>query len=144
MRSPAENPATARPARWPFSPVSIRALALRPTESCCRPAWLCWCSASGAFDRILAFIIFSAVVFLALTAATLFRTITPVDRWWYPLAPIVFIAGSGLLALMLLLHALGPSLLGAAVVLAGLPVRWLLVRKTNLTPAVAAESPESH
>ena len=95
----------------------------------------------GAFDRILAFIIFSAVVFLALTAATLFRTPTPVDRWWYPLAPVVFIAGCGLLALMLLLHALGPSLLGAAVVLAGLPVRWLLVRKTNLTPAAAAESP---
>jgi APA family basic amino acid/polyamine antiporter len=64
-----------------------------------------------------------------------------VDRWWYPLAPIVFIAGCGLLALMLLLHALGPSLLGAAIVLAGLPVRWLLLRKTNLTPAVAAESP---
>ena len=49
----------------------------------------------GAFDRILAFIIFSAVVFLALTVATLFRTITPVRRWWFPLAPIVFIAGSG-------------------------------------------------
>ena len=95
----------------------------------------------GAFDRILAFIIFSAVVFLALTAATLFRTVTPVDRGWDPRAPIVFIAGSGVLALMLLLHALGPSLLGAAVVLAGLPVRWLLVRKTNLTPTVAAESP---
>ena len=31
----------------------------------------------------------------------------------------------GLLALMLLIHSLGPSLLGAAVVLAGLPARWL-------------------
>jgi APA family basic amino acid/polyamine antiporter len=91
----------------------------------------------GAFDRILAFIIFSAVVFLALTVATLFRAITPVRRWWYPLAPIVFIAGSGILAAMLLLHSLGPSLLGAAVVLAGLPIRWLLVRKTNTVPAVA-------
>jgi APA family basic amino acid/polyamine antiporter len=70
-------------------------------------------------------------VFLALTAATLFRAVTPINRWWYPLAPIVFIAGCGVLALMLLLHALGPSLLGAAVVLAGLPVRWLLVRKTT-------------
>ena len=91
----------------------------------------------GAFDRILAFIIFSAVVFLALTVATLFRAITPVRRWWYPLAPIVFIAGSGLLAAMLLLHSLGPSLLGAAVVLAGLPIRWLLVRRTSIVPAVA-------
>jgi APA family basic amino acid/polyamine antiporter len=65
----------------------------------------------GAFDRILAFIIFSAVVFLALTVATLFRVITPVRRWWFPLAPIVFIAGSGLLSVMLLMHNLWPSLL---------------------------------
>jgi basic amino acid/polyamine antiporter, APA family len=82
----------------------------------------------GAFDRILSFIIFSAVIFLALTAATLFRVITPVKRWWFPAAPIVFIAGASILALMLLLHGLVPSLLGAAVVLLGLPVRWLLTR----------------
>jgi APA family basic amino acid/polyamine antiporter len=85
----------------------------------------------GAFDRILAFIIFSAVVFLALTAAALFRAVKPVRRWWYPSAPIVFISGAGVLALMLLLHGFGPALLGAAVVLAGLPVRWLLVRKSR-------------
>jgi APA family basic amino acid/polyamine antiporter len=85
----------------------------------------------GAFDRILAFIIFSAVVFLALTAATLFRVITPVRRWWFPAAPIVFIAGAGVLAIMLLLNGLVPSLLGAAVVLAGLPVRWLLTRSSQ-------------
>ena len=95
----------------------------------------------GAFDRILAFIIFSAVAFLAITAATLFRVITPVRRWWFPLAPIVFIAGSGVLAAMLLLHSLIPSLLGAAIVLAGLPARWLLTRKTSAAPAIAAESP---
>ncbi len=94
----------------------------------------------GAFDRILAFIIFSAVVFLALTVATLFRVITPVQRWWFPLAPIVFIAGSGLLAAMLLMHSLWPSLLGASVVLAGLPARWLLVRGRSMTAAVATES----
>lgn len=83
----------------------------------------------GAFDRILAFIIFSAVVFLALTAATLFRTITPVQRWWHPFAPIAFIGGSGVLAIMLLLHNPGSALLGAGVVLCGLPVRWLLTRR---------------
>jgi APA family basic amino acid/polyamine antiporter len=85
----------------------------------------------GAFDRILAFIIFSAVVFLALTAATLFRAITPVQRWWYPTAPAVFIAGSGLLAIMLLLHNPGSALLGAGVVLCGLPIRSLLTRRIN-------------
>lgn len=98
----------------------------------------------GAFDRILAFIVFSAVVFLALSAATLFRSITPVVRWWYPAAPIVFVAGSGALALMLLLHSLVPSLLGAGIVLAGLPIRMLLVRTRNAEPAVPADfTPDS-
>lgn len=91
----------------------------------------------GAFDHILAFIIFSAVVFLAVTAATLFRAITPVRRWWYPAAPLVFIAGCAVLASMLLLHDLRSSLIGAALVLAGLPVRWLLLRRsTSPSPAI--------
>jgi APA family basic amino acid/polyamine antiporter len=96
--------------------------------------------ALGAFDRILAFIIFSAVIFLALTVATLFRTAEPVRRWWFPLAPIVFLVGSGILAAMLLLHSLWPSLLGAAVVLAGLPMRWLLLRGKQMAPSLAAET----
>ncbi len=96
--------------------------------------------ALGAFDRILAFIIFSAVVFLALTVATLFRTAQPVKRWWFPVAPIAFLAGSGILAAMLLMHSPWPSLLGAAVVLAGLPVRWLLLRGRRTAPALAAEA----
>ncbi len=108
----------------------------------------------GAFDRILAFIIFSAVVFLALTAATLFRagkmqaepgdTLAhpsggPVRAWWYPYAPIVFLVGSGALAAMLLLHSPKPSLIGAAVVLAGLPMRWLMVRGKTAEPSPDAE-----
>jgi len=96
--------------------------------------------ALGAFDRILAFIIFSAVVFLAITVATLFRTAEPVRRWWFPLAPIAFLAGSGVLAAMLLLHSLWPSLLGAAIVTAGLPVRWLLLRKRQIASKLAVET----
>ncbi len=83
----------------------------------------------GAFDKILAYIIFPSVVFLALTVGTLFRTISPVKRWWYPLAPIVFILGSGVLALMLLMHNPLAALLGAAIVLCGLPVRFLVRRR---------------
>jgi basic amino acid/polyamine antiporter, APA family len=96
--------------------------------------------ALGAFDRILAFIIFSAVVFLALTVATLFRVAEPVRRWWFPLAPIVFLVGSGVLAVMLLMHSPWPSLLGAGVVLLGMPVRWLLLRNRRINPALAAET----
>lgn len=95
----------------------------------------------GAFDRILAFIIFSAVIFLALTVATLFRVVTPVRHWWYPLAPIVFIAGCVVLSLMLLMHNPGPSMLGAAIVLAGLPARWLLTRRGAVATTASSESP---
>jgi len=95
--------------------------------------------ALGAFDRILAFIIFSAVVFLALTVATLFRMAEPVRRWWFPVAPIVFLAGSGVLAAMLLMHSPLPSLLGAAVVLLGLPVRWILLAR-RAAPDLASET----
>lgn len=95
----------------------------------------------GAFDRILAFIIFSAIVFMALTVATLFRATRPVKRWWYPVAPVMFIGGSGLLAAMLLLHNLGPSLLGAMIVLLGLPVRWLLTRGNTISESLTSESP---
>jgi APA family basic amino acid/polyamine antiporter len=94
----------------------------------------------GAFDRILAFIIFSAIVFMALTVATLFRSTMQVKRWWYPVAPIVFIIGSGLLAAMLLLHNLGPSLVGAMIVLLGLPVRWLLARGNTISASIASAS----
>jgi basic amino acid/polyamine antiporter, APA family len=94
----------------------------------------------GAFDRILAFIIFSAIVFMALTVATLFRATRPVKRWWYPVAPVMFIVGSGLLAAMLLLHNLGPSLLGAMIVLLGLPVRWLLTRGNTISESLTSES----
>jgi|KBSMisStandDraft_5_1062788.scaffolds.fasta_scaffold02115_4 basic amino acid/polyamine antiporter, APA family len=86
----------------------------------------------GAFDKILAYIIFPSVVFLALTAATLFRTGTPVRRWWYPVAPVLFIGGSGVLGLMLLMHNPAAALLGAGIVLCGLPVRWMLTKGSEV------------
>ena len=73
----------------------------------------------GAFDKILAYIIFSAVCFLALSVTTLFRVSPPVQRWWYPAAPIVYLAGSAIVALLILMHSPMPALIGVAVVLAG-------------------------
>jgi APA family basic amino acid/polyamine antiporter len=91
----------------------------------------------GAFDRVLAYIIFSAVLFLALTATTLFRMRTPVRGWWFPLAPIIFIALCIVVALLILLHNSLPALIGIAIVLCGLPLHQYLnkqPRKTSLTP----------
>jgi APA family basic amino acid/polyamine antiporter len=93
----------------------------------------------GAFDRILAYIIFSAICFLSLSAASLFRLKDPVRRWWYPLAPIVFLVGSGIIALLILMHDPLPALVGVAVVLCGdFLRRWFAPAKS----AQAAEAVE--
>jgi len=80
----------------------------------------------GAFDRILSYIIFSAVLFLALSVTTLFRMQTPVVRWWYPAAPIIFFVGCLTIGLLILLHDPLPALLGVAVVLFGDLLRHFL------------------
>lgn len=77
----------------------------------------------GAFDRILSFIIFSAICFLALSAASLFRLKEPMRRWWYPAAPVLFLFGCGVIDLLILMHDPFPALLGLAAVLCGDPVR---------------------
>jgi len=91
----------------------------------------------GAFDRVLSYIIFSAVLFLALAASTLFRAKPQVRAWWYPTAPIVFIAISILIALLILMHDPWPALAGVVIVLCGIPLRRLFLPQRSTTPLVA-------
>ena len=88
----------------------------------------------GAFDRVLAYIIFSAVIFLALAASTLFRTKQPVRAWWFPVAPIVFITLSILIALLILMHDPLPALIGVGIVLCGIPLRRFLAPRPTAQP----------
>jgi APA family basic amino acid/polyamine antiporter len=81
----------------------------------------------GAFDRVLSYIIFSAVIFLALAASTLFRLREPVKGWWFPIAPIGFIVLSTLVALLILMHDPAPALIGVVIVLCGIPFRKFLL-----------------
>jgi APA family basic amino acid/polyamine antiporter len=85
----------------------------------------------GAFDRMLAYIIFSAILFLALTATVIFRIPGGIKKWWYPLAPILFIAFCALIDFMILMHDPKPAIIGVAVTLLGIPVRWALARRSN-------------
>jgi len=89
----------------------------------------------GAFDRVLAFIIFSAVCFLALTASTLFRMREPVRGWWFPAAPVIFIAFCIIVGLLILLHDPLPALIGVVTVLCGLPLyQFLTARQLEAPP----------
>ncbi|HET7101228.1 MAG TPA: hypothetical protein VFJ52_08775, partial [Terriglobia bacterium] len=69
---------------------------------------------------------FSAILFLGLSATTLFRLPTRIEKWWFPAAPILFVAGCLIIALLILLHDPLPALLGVAVVLAGDVLRHFL------------------
>lgn len=93
----------------------------------------------GAFDRILSFIIFSAICFLALSAASLFRLKEPVHRWWYPTAPIVFLLGCGVIDFLILMHDPIPALLGLLAVLCGDPIRHFFFSSRQ---SVTAQVPE--
>ncbi|WP_348266440.1 amino acid permease [Edaphobacter paludis] len=95
----------------------------------------------GAFDRILSFIIFSAICFLALSAASLFRLKEPVHRWWYPAAPILFLFGCGVIDLLILMHDPIPALLGLLAVLCGDPVRHFFFSSSR---AAVTPIPEQH
>jgi hypothetical protein len=99
----------------------------------------------GAFDRVLAYIIFSAVLFLALAASTLFRMETPVRGWWFPIAPVVFITLCGLMALLILMRDPLPALAGVVCVLFGWPLRrFLSPRAHNTTARFRRELVEDH
>jgi APA family basic amino acid/polyamine antiporter len=92
----------------------------------------------GAFDRVLAYIIFSAVLFLALAASSLFRMRQPVRAWWYPAAPILFIALCALVALLILAHDPLPALAGVGIVLCGLPLRKFFGARDAVSPMVSS------
>jgi APA family basic amino acid/polyamine antiporter len=92
-----------------------------------------------SFDRILAYIIFSAVLFLAITVMTLFR-IWPAPRaWWFPAAPVVFLACCAVIAVLLLLHSPLPALLGVLIVLFGIPLRRIFRARYPSASLLASE-----
>jgi basic amino acid/polyamine antiporter, APA family len=95
----------------------------------------------GAFDRILSFIIFSAICFLALSAASLFRLKEPVRRWWYPAAPVLFLLGCTVINLLILMHDPLPALLGLAAVLCGDPIRRFFFSTPGVPVAAVTEQP---
>jgi len=92
----------------------------------------------GAFDQIIAYFIFVAVLFLGLTVSTLFvfrrrdssSQCAPLVRApGYPLTPLTFIAMVLLLLTLMFMRSPRQVLLGCGVVMLGLPVYALLQRK---------------
>lgn len=94
----------------------------------------------GAFDRVLSYIIFSAVLSLAFTASTLFRMKEPVRSWWFPVAPILFILFCALIAFLILMQDPLPALIGIGIVLCGIPLRKLFTLRQPRLPLTPERS----
>jgi APA family basic amino acid/polyamine antiporter len=92
----------------------------------------------GTFNAIISYFIFVVVIFIALTVAALFvlRRKTPETVVYrtpgYPLTPIIFLLLIGLLLFLLGGHNPKQALLGAGVVVLGLPVYYLLFRRVRM------------
>jgi APA family basic amino acid/polyamine antiporter len=95
--------------------------------------------ALGAFEQIIAYFLFVAVLFIGLTVSTLFvfrkrGTPTPVRTAGYPLTPLIFLVQVIALLAAILMNTPWQALLGCAVVLLGLPVYSFLQRE-HVVPA---------
>jgi len=90
---------------------------------------------SGTFGQILAYFLFTAVAFLALTIAAVFvmRRHAPAPSAYripcYPVPPLLFLALSVTLLILLALDAPVRALLGVSVVALGVPVYLLVFRR---------------
>lgn len=89
----------------------------------------------GRFQQLFELAIFSEWLFYMITATTVFvyrRTMPEAKRpyrvWGYPVLPLLFVAGSGVLLYSSFTSNLKASLIGAFIILLGLPMFWI-VRK---------------
>jgi APA family basic amino acid/polyamine antiporter len=78
----------------------------------------------GAFDKIISYVIFTAVIFLAITAAAVFRLPEARSAKWYPGAPLLFILCCAVVGAMILMRDPLQALLGVLVVAIGYPLHW--------------------
>jgi basic amino acid/polyamine antiporter, APA family len=87
---------------------------------------------SGNFEEILSYFFFVVVLFIALVIAGLFkihkREFGGYKTIFYPLTPIFFLSVTAVVLLMIAMKNPKQSFLGAAVVLSGVPVYYLIFK----------------
>lgn len=110
----------------------VRAIALQSTLACLLVTL-------GTFNEIVAYFLFTTIVFIALAVAgvILLRRKQP-DRpvayitLGYPVTPVIFLLFSVVLLAMLAGNNIKQTLLGVAIVLAGVPIYYLIFRRRRI------------
>jgi len=113
-------------------------------------AWAALLAASGTFEQLLTYVVFSGWIFYGLGAVSIFafrrrepHAVRPFRVPGYPVTPALFVAAAAAIVLNALFTQPGRALVGLAVVLAGVPAYLLwraraasLVQADALEPAV--------
>lgn len=105
--------------------------------------------ALGAFEQIIAYFLFVAVLFLGLTVSTLFvfrrrdgDAAPLVHTPGYPVTPLIFLAQIVVLLALVLMNTPWQALLGCAVVLLGIPV-YALLQRAHVVPEQTTLLPDN-
>ena len=93
--------------------------------------WAALLALSGTYNQLITYMVFVSFLFYALSSAAVLvlrrrepRLERPYRAWGYPVTPVVFILFSGYLIANTIREAPLDAAIGAALLLAGLPVYW--------------------
>jgi len=102
--------------------------------------WACVVALSGEYDTLTDYAIFALTLFYALVAASIFiyrrrepDTERPYRTWGYPVVPILFLIVSVGLIIQTIVNTPRQSAIGLGLILLGVPVYWLLDRRSRTT-----------
>ena len=100
--------------------------------------WACVVALSGEYDTLTDYAIFALTLFYALVAASIFiyrrrepETERPYRTWGYPVVPILFLIVSVALIIQTIVNTPRQSAIGLGLISLGVPVYWLLDRRSR-------------
>jgi APA family basic amino acid/polyamine antiporter len=103
--------------------------------------------AIGKFQALFSLAIFSEWLFYALTASTIFvfrhrepNATRPYSIWGYPVLPALFIIAAVVLLVFSFADQPRNSLIGTAIILLGIPVHYLLQRRSASRTRVSSQA----
>lgn len=98
----------------------------------------CILALSGSFDTLTDYVIFGSWIFYGLTTASIFvfrrkfpHAARPYKAFGYPIIPLLFLVVTGWLLINTLITSLYQAIIGIVLILAGLPIYFLLTRGKN-------------
>jgi basic amino acid/polyamine antiporter, APA family len=99
-------------------------------------AWAALLTLTGTYEQLFTWVTFASVAFGVLGGAAIFRlrrarpdAERPYRVWGYPLVPLLFVAGLGVLVVNTLVEKPAESLIGIGLVAVGLPAYWYWSRE---------------